>query len=53
MENVRYPVYMDVHRPDFPDSRNPVFSDSGDPMIIFSDSMDPNGVPKTPEKNLI
>jgi len=50
MENVRYPVYMDLHRPDFPDSRNPVFSDSGDPMIIFSDSMDPNGVPKTPEK---
>jgi len=25
-----------------------MFSDFGDPMIIFSDSRDPNRVPKTP-----
>jgi len=31
---------MDLYEPDFSDSR--------DPMIIFSDSRDPNRVPKTP-----
>jgi len=33
---------------DFSDSRDPIFSDSGDSMIIFSDSRDPNRVPRTP-----
>jgi len=49
---------MDLHGSDFPDSKDPIFSDSSDPLIIFSDSrdpsfnsMDPNRVPKTPQKN--
>jgi len=39
---------MDLQRPDFSDSRDTIFSDSRDTMIIFSDSGDPNRVPKTP-----
>jgi len=35
------------------DLQGPDFSDSGDPMVIFSDSRDPNRVPKTPSKTLI
>jgi len=38
-ENVRYPVWT---------CRGPISLFSGDPMIIFSDSRDPNRVPKTP-----
>ena len=45
-EKVRYPVWI---------CRDPIVSNFRDPMIIFSDSMDPisnsrdpNGVPKTP-----
>jgi len=34
------------------DSRDPIFSDFRDPMIIFSDSRDPNWVPKTPKITL-
>jgi len=42
---------MDLQGPDFSDSRDPILSDSKDPMINFSDSRDPNRVPKTPLKN--
>ena len=35
-KNVRNPVWI---------SRDPIFSDFRDPMIIFSDSRDPNRVP--------
>jgi len=38
-ENVRYPVWI---------CRVPIFFDFRDPMIIFSDSRDPNRVPKSP-----
>ena len=41
-KNVRNSVWI---------SRDPIFSDFRDPMIIFSDSRDPNRVPKTPLKN--
>jgi len=40
-ENVRYLVWT---------CRDPIFPDSRDPMIIFTDSRDPNQVPKTPLK---
>jgi len=33
---------------DFSDSRDTFFSDFRGPMIVFSDSRDPNRVPKTP-----
>jgi len=39
---------MHLQGPDFSDFRDPFFSDSRDPMIIYSDSRDPNRVPKTP-----
>jgi len=39
---------MDLYGPDFSDSRDPIFSDFRELMIIFSDSRDPNRVPKTP-----
>jgi len=42
-ENIRYLVWI---------CRDPIFSNSKEPMMIFSDSRDPNGVPKTPFKNL-
>jgi len=32
---------MDLQGPDFSDSRHPIFSDFMEPMIIFSDCMDP------------
>jgi len=35
------------------DLQGPDFSDSRDSMILFSDSRDPNRVPKTPLKNLL
>jgi len=38
-ENVRCPIRT---------CRDRIFSDSRDSMIIFSDSRDPNRVPKTP-----
>jgi len=41
---------MDLWGTDFSDSRDQIFSDFRDPMIIFSDSRDPNRVPKTPLK---
>jgi len=39
---------LDLYGPDSSDSMYPIFSDFRDPMIIFSDSRDPNRVPKTP-----
>jgi len=39
---------MDLKGPDFSDSRDLIFSNFRDLMIIFSDSKDPNRVPKTP-----
>jgi len=39
---------MNLQGPDFSDSKDPVFIDSRDPMMIFSDSRDPNRVPETP-----
>jgi len=39
---------MDLWRTNFSYSRDPIFSSFRDPMIIFSDSRDPNRVPKTP-----
>jgi len=42
---------MDLLGPDFSDFRDPILSDSIDQMINFSDSRDPNRVPKTPLKN--
>jgi len=39
---------MDPQRPDLSDSRDPIFSDSRNMIIIFSDSRDPNRVPKIP-----
>jgi len=44
---------MHLQGRDSSDSRDPIFSDSRDPMIIFSDSTDPNWVPETPLKNLL
>ena len=38
---------MDLQGPDFSDSRDPIFSDFRDLTIVFSDSRDPNWVPKT------
>jgi len=50
---------MDLYGPDFSDSKDPIFSDFKDPLIIFTDSrdstfnsVDPNRVPETPQKNL-
>jgi len=33
---------MDLQGPDFSNSRDPFFFDSRDPMMIFSDFMEPN-----------
>jgi len=38
---------MDLYGPDFSDPRDPIFSEFRDPMIIFSNSRDPNRVPET------
>jgi len=38
-ENVKDPVWI---------SRDPIFFDFRGPKIVFSDSRDPNRVPKTP-----
>jgi len=37
---------MNLKGPDFSDSRDSIFSGFRDPMIIFSDSRDPNRVTK-------
>ena len=39
---------VDLLVPDFSDSRDPIFYVFRDRMLIFSDSRDPNRVPKTP-----